>query len=54
MHKEAVTTPSYMSIRKNGIARWRGSVFSLRMLKKDNKVFCSILVFMQQKRSSNC
>ena len=29
-----------MSIRKTGIVRWHGSGFSLRKLKKENKVFC--------------
>ena len=36
---------SHMSIRKTGIALWRGSGFSLRTLKKENDVFCPSLFY---------
>jgi len=44
-----VEIPSYRSIRKTGIALWRGSGFSLRTLKKENDVFCPSLVFKDRK-----
>ncbi len=39
----SVKTSSQMSIRKTGIALWRGSGFLLRTLKKENEMFCPSL-----------
>ena len=41
-----VKTTVPMSIRKTGIALWRGAGFSLRTLKKENNVFCPNLFFI--------
>ena len=40
-----VKTPSQMSIKKTGIARWRGSGFLWRTLKKEQELFCTSLFF---------
>ena len=37
---EVLKQPLIMSIKKTGIALWRGSGFLLRTLKKKNTVFC--------------
>ncbi len=39
----SVKTRSQMSIRKTGIALWRGSGFFLRTIKKENEMFCPSL-----------
>ena len=44
---EVLKQPLIMSIKKTGIALWRGSDFLLRTLKKKNTVFCpSIFLFV--------
>ncbi len=43
-----VTTPSQMSIRKTGIALWRGSGFLWRTLKKEQELFCKSLFFNRE------
>ena len=42
-----IKTNVHMNIRKTGIARWRGSGFSLRTLKKENDVFCPSLFLIK-------
>ncbi len=41
----SVKTLSQMSIKKPGIALWRGSGFLLRTLKNENEMFCLSLFF---------